>query len=183
MSDFFLLSFESERIFLLHCKIENHILPFICFPSAEVFHAFYVLMLQVEEAIEKRELPAYLEKSNGQISELVRLVRTDLQTGVRIAVEALIVLDVHGKWLSVFLTLKNSLILIPTARDVVKYLADMRVTSIQDFDYVSQLRYYWRTDDSESKRYSLLKIILIIFYVLYVQIMSIGFALPWWLLR
>lgn len=54
-------------------------------------------MLQVEEAIEKKELPAYLEKSNGQISELVRLVRTDLQTGVRIAVEALIVLDVHGK--------------------------------------------------------------------------------------
>lgn len=97
VSDFFLLSFESERIFLLHCKIENHILPFICFTSAEVFHAFYVLMLQVEEAIEKRELPAYLEKSNGQISELVRLVRTDLQTGVRIAVEALIVLDVHGK--------------------------------------------------------------------------------------
>lgn len=67
--------------------------------------AFYIplllvlllLLLQVEEAIEKKELPQYLEKSNIQISELVRLVRTDLQTGVRIAVEALIVLDVHGK--------------------------------------------------------------------------------------
>lgn len=56
-----------------------------------------LLLLQVEEAIEKKELPQYLEKSNIQISELVRLVRTDLQTGVRIAVEALIVLDVHGK--------------------------------------------------------------------------------------
>lgn len=60
--------------------------------------AFYIpLLIQVEEAIEKKELPQYLEKSNIQISDLVRLVRTDLQTGVRIAVEALIVLDVHGK--------------------------------------------------------------------------------------
>ncbi|XP_062127566.1 dynein axonemal heavy chain 3 [Drosophila sulfurigaster albostrigata] len=83
---------------------------------------------EVEEAIEKRELPAYLEKSNVQIGELVQLVRTDLQAGVRIAVEALIVLDVH-------------------ARDVVKYLTDMRITSIQDFDWMSQLRYYWKVDE------------------------------------
>lgn len=51
----------------------------------------------MEEAIETKELPAYLEKSNLQIADLVQLVRTDLQAGVRIAVEALIVLDVHGE--------------------------------------------------------------------------------------
>ncbi|ALC43064.1 CG17150 [Drosophila busckii] len=83
---------------------------------------------EVEEAIEKKTLLPYLEKCNVQIGELVQLVRTDLQTGVRIAVEALIVLDVHD-------------------RDVVKYLADMRVTNIQDFDWMSQLRYYWKVND------------------------------------
>lgn len=80
-----------SAFFSRFCEIENHILPFICSPSA------LPLLIQVEEAIEKKELPQYLEKSNIQISDLVRLVRTDLQTGVRIAVEALIVLDVHGK--------------------------------------------------------------------------------------
>jgi len=64
--------------------------------------SFLLLLPQVEEAIEKRVLPAYLEKSNVQIGELVHLVRTDLQAGVRIAVEALIVLDVHGKLTRIF---------------------------------------------------------------------------------
>jgi len=69
-----------------------------------IFHCFFISFIfpQVEEAIEKRELPAYLEKSNVQIGELVQLVRTDLQAGVRIAVEALIVLDVHGKLTRIF---------------------------------------------------------------------------------
>jgi len=35
------------------------------------------------------------------------------------------------------------------ARDVVKYLTDMRITTIQDFDWMSQLRYYWKVDESE----------------------------------
>lgn len=59
--------------------------------------SFFLYFAQVEEAIETKELPAYLEKSNLQIADLVQLVRTDLQAGVRIAVEALIVLDVHGE--------------------------------------------------------------------------------------
>lgn len=59
--------------------------------------SFAIYFCQVEEAIEKKLLPAYLEKSNTQIGDLVQLVRTDLQAGVRIAVEALIVLDVHGQ--------------------------------------------------------------------------------------
>lgn len=42
-------------------------------------------------------MPIYIEKSNSQISDLVKLVRTDLATGTRITIEALIVLDVHGK--------------------------------------------------------------------------------------
>ncbi|XP_070136648.1 dynein axonemal heavy chain 3 [Drosophila bipectinata] len=87
---------------------------------------------EVEEAIETKTLPAYLEKSNLQIADLVQLVRTDLQTGVRIAVEALIVLDVHD-------------------RDVVKYLTDIRISNIQDFDWISQLRYYWKVNDKNEE--------------------------------
>ncbi|XP_037881601.1 dynein heavy chain 3, axonemal [Glossina fuscipes] len=85
---------------------------------------------EVEEAIEAEELPIYLEKSNAQISDLVKLVRTDLATGTRITIEALIVLDVH-------------------ARDVVKYLLDMDVSSLLDFDWISQLRYYWKSIDKK----------------------------------
>lgn len=66
---------------------------------------------------------------------------------------------------------------------MVKYLADMRVSSIQDFDYVSQLRYYWRVDESEFFGGSLLKIILLILHISHIQIMPIGFVLLWWLLR
>ncbi|KAH8333343.1 hypothetical protein KR067_000852, partial [Drosophila pandora] len=87
---------------------------------------------EVEEAIETKTLPAYLEKSNLQIADLVQLVRTDLQAGVRIAVEALIVLDVHD-------------------RDVVKYLTDIRISNIQDFDWISQLRYYWKVNDKNEE--------------------------------
>uniref|UniRef100_A0A1B0B0B8 Dynein heavy chain 3, axonemal n=1 Tax=Glossina palpalis gambiensis TaxID=67801 RepID=A0A1B0B0B8_9MUSC len=85
---------------------------------------------EVEEAIEADELSIYLEKSNAQISDLVKLVRTDLATGTRITIEALIVLDVH-------------------ARDVVKYLLDMDVSSLLDFDWISQLRYYWKSIDKK----------------------------------
>lgn len=34
-------------------------------------------------------------------------------------------------------------------RDVVKYLTDCRITNIQDFDWISQLRYYWKVNESE----------------------------------
>lgn len=33
------------------------------------------------------------------------------------------------------------------ARDIVKYLCDKKVSSVDDFNWVAQLRYYWRYDD------------------------------------
>lgn len=36
------------------------------------------------------------------------------------------------------------------ARDVVKYLIDVNVENITEFDWISQLRYYWR--ETESKK-------------------------------
>ncbi|KAH8242116.1 hypothetical protein KR026_003917, partial [Drosophila bipectinata] len=110
---------------------------------------------EVEEAIETKTLPAYLEKSNLQIADLVQLVRTDLQTGVRIAVEALIVLDVHGRSRgchTASLKLFNVLFFLTfTDRDVVKYLTDIRISNIQDFDWISQLRYYWKVNDKNEE--------------------------------
>lgn len=52
---------------------------------------------QVEESIENNVLPSYLEKSNYQINEIVELVRGNLSPGATITIEALVVLDVHGK--------------------------------------------------------------------------------------
>lgn len=53
------------------------------------------------EAIEKQSLKSYYEKCNSQIEEIVQLIQTDLETGNRITVEALIVIDVHS-------TIKNT---------------------------------------------------------------------------
>lgn len=59
------------------------------------------LSKQVEEAIEANTLPQYLDKCTSQIVDLVKLVRTDLTSNTRITIEALIVLDVHGKLLKI----------------------------------------------------------------------------------
>lgn len=57
-----------------------------------------LIIFKVEESILLEVLPDHLEKCNGQIADLVKLVRTDLQAGTRITIEALIVLDVHGNY-------------------------------------------------------------------------------------
>uniref|UniRef100_A0A1I8MKN2 AAA+ ATPase domain-containing protein n=1 Tax=Musca domestica TaxID=7370 RepID=A0A1I8MKN2_MUSDO len=87
---------------------------------------------EVEEAIETSTLTTYMAKLNSQIGDLVNLVRTDLSSGTRLTIEALIVLDVHD-------------------RDVVKYLMDVNVTSLLDFDWLSQLRYYWKITEKREE--------------------------------
>lgn len=54
--------------------------------------------------------------------------QTDIQ---RMMVEAIITIDVH-------------------ARDVLQNLIDNKVTNVNDFDWISQLRYYW-VNDSDLK--------------------------------
>jgi len=84
---------------------------------------------EVEEAIAADQsgdcvlLTEYHNKCEQQISELVELVQTDLPAGLRITLEALIVIDVHAK-------------------DVVKLLVDERCSSVDSFVWLSQLRYY-----------------------------------------
>lgn len=81
---------------------------------------------EVEEAIEKNSKDLYLEKCNDQILELVDLVRGKLNSGAQLTIEALIVLDVH-------------------ARDIVSLLVKEDVKSLGEFNWISQMRYYWRT--------------------------------------
>uniref|UniRef100_A0A8C4DY39 Dynein axonemal heavy chain 3 n=1 Tax=Dicentrarchus labrax TaxID=13489 RepID=A0A8C4DY39_DICLA len=71
---------------------------------------------------------AYVEKCNAQIADIVELVRGRLAGGARMTLGALTVIDVH-------------------ARDVVAKLAEDRISSLNDFAWISQLRYFWEDGD------------------------------------
>ncbi|CAK9103626.1 Dynein axonemal heavy chain 7 (Axonemal beta dynein heavy chain 7) (Ciliary dynein heavy chain 7) (Dynein heavy chain-like protein 2) (hDHC2) [Durusdinium trenchii] len=93
---------------------------------------------EVEQVLQSADEPddvgleVYERKLSAQLDDLVKLVRGDLSKLERCTLSALAVIDVH-------------------ARDVVKHLCDTKIQSVQDFDWTSQLRYYWEQDTMNIK--------------------------------
>ncbi|MBZ3886078.1 Dynein heavy chain 1, axonemal [Sciurus carolinensis] len=85
--------------------------------------------MEVAQALEAFNLRTHLfPKLSQQLSDLVALVRGKLSRMQRAVLSALIVIEVHAK-------------------DVVKKLIEEDVISVNDFEWISQLRYYWTNND------------------------------------
>ncbi|XP_006892361.1 PREDICTED: dynein heavy chain 1, axonemal [Elephantulus edwardii] len=85
--------------------------------------------MEVAEALETGDLSSRLfPKLAEQLSDLVALVRGKLSHMQRAVLSALIVIEVHAK-------------------DVVSKLIAEEVVSVNDFEWISQLRYYWTNGD------------------------------------
>ena len=70
----------------------------------------------------------YYDQLVQQLTDMVILIRGNISKAARTTVGALAVVDVH-------------------ARDVQKNMADMGVSKVTDFDWMSQMRYYWQDGD------------------------------------
>lgn len=79
---------------------------------------------------EAKAMKQELAKENGQLNDLIALVRTDIEKKLRLAVNVLIILDVH-------------------ARDIVERFVRDSVLDATEFAWESQLRFYWDNDKDD----------------------------------
>ena len=88
----------------------------------------------------KHSMQEFLQFLNNQLLEIVELVRGDLKDLERLCLGALVVIDVHG-------------------RDTIAEMVEKNVEDMDNFLWLSQLRYYW--DDSSVTRTANLKVKMI----------------------
>eukprot|EP00961_Rhodomonas_salina_P280288 3786450-Rhodomonas_salina.1 len=96
----------------------------------------YYWSVEVEASIAEEGvvgLKKYYEKMLTQLDGLVQLVRGKLTKLESLTLGALIVVEVH-------------------ARDVIQNLEAIGVSNVNDFEWISQLRYYWDTEEFVSTK-------------------------------
>nr|XP_026694595.1 dynein heavy chain 3, axonemal isoform X2 [Ciona intestinalis] len=79
---------------------------------------------EVTQAIKEGGLEKYLSVCRSHIDDIIQLVRGSLSNMDRVTLGALVTIDVH-------------------ARDVVAQLSEDNVSDVRDFQWISQMRYYW----------------------------------------
>lgn len=74
----------------------------------------------------------YYQRLCDELMRTVELVRGDIPKALRIAIGALVVMDVHN-------------------RDTVAELVSLKINNVADFDWQCQLRYYWNSDGESAR--------------------------------
>ncbi|RUS78759.1 hypothetical protein EGW08_013475 [Elysia chlorotica] len=88
---------------------------------------------EVTTELSKNNLKEHFKVMLTQLDDLRNLVRQDISKIGRMTLSALIVIEVH-------------------ARDVVQKIVDEGINDANDFEWISQLRYYWLEDENLYQR-------------------------------
>lgn len=77
-------------------------------------------------------LTNYYQRLCDELMRTVELVRGDIPKALRVAIGALVVMDVHN-------------------RDTIQELCELNLNNVADFDWQCQLRYYWNADGESAR--------------------------------
>ena len=101
-------------------------LGMIVLVGSQIWWSFAIedVFRRINEKNEPKAMKQELAKENKELNDLIALVRTDIPMKLRLAVNVLIILDVHG-------------------RDIVEGFVRDSVLDSKEFAWESQLRFYW----------------------------------------